>query len=397
MQSAQLKTNGNWQTSLREAHAAPAWDVARTGDAAKTGPYELAVIVPTYNEAQNIVLLYELLEQALADVRWEMIVVDDDSPDGTADIVRALSSTYSNVRVLHRIGRRGLSTAVIEGMLATSAKYVSVIDADHQHDEKKLKVMLELLRKRDLDIVVGSRYAAGGGVGNWNSQRAKMSQLATRAAKLVIKSDLKDPMSGFFMMRRKAFEGLVHNLSGEGYKILLDLFASADRPLNFVEVPYDFKARKHGESKLDSLVMWEYLILIFDKLFGKYIPARLMLFALVGFSGLIIHLSVFATIFFGMKQTFVAAQLAATVVAMTTNYFLNNFLTYRDQRKKGAALFGGLLIFYAICSLGIIGNVGVAKFMFEGQFQWWLSSIAGVVIGTLWNYAVSSMLIWNKK
>ncbi|PTD19001.1 glycosyltransferase [Sphingomonas fennica] len=378
-------------------------DVSSEGDRridmgrAARRPIELAVIVPTYNERENVGRLYGLLEDALQGVRWEMIVVDDDSPDGTAEFVREMSIDNQNVRAIQRVGRRGLSTAVIEGMLATGATKLAVIDADLQHDERKLPEMLDLLRSGQYDIVVGSRYTDGGGLGEWDSKRARMSQFATRLAGLVLKSDLKDPMSGFFMINRDAFERTMRGLSGEGYKILLDLFASADPPLRFAEVPYEFRTRQHGESKLDSAVLWEYLVLIVDKLVGRFIPARLLLFALVGGSGVVVHFATFAALYFGLKSTFVAAQTVATVVAMTTNYVFNNILTYRDKRKKGWSFLTGLIAFYAICGIGVIGNVGVANIMYTEKFTWWLSSAAGIVIGTLWNYSASSLFVWKKK
>lgn len=359
-------------------------------------PIELAVIVPTFNERQNVLTLYERVVEVLHGVRWEMIVVDDDSPDGTAALVRDFSAAHTDMRVIQRVGRRGLSTAVAEGMLATAAQRLAVIDADLQHDETRLLEMLEALRSGDYDIVVGSRYSDGGGLGDWSSQRARMSRLATRLAGLILKSDLRDPMSGFFMIERAAFERTMRSLSGEGYKILLDLFASANPPLRFKEVAYEFRARQFGDSKLDSAVLWEYLVLIVDKLVGRFIPARLVLFSLVGGSGVLIHFAIFGLLHFAFGQPFMTAQIGATLSAMTTNYIFNNFLTYRDQRKTGWRMLAGLAIFYAVCGVGLIGNVGVAQFLYEDSYTWWLSSAAGVLIGTLWNYSASRLTVWRK-
>ena len=245
-------------------------------------------------------------------LRWEAIFVDDDSPDGTADFLRELAQQRPDVRVIHRIGRRGLASACVEGVLSSSAPYFAVIDADMQHDEAILPKMLEKLKESNLDVVVGSRYVEGGSVEGWDGRRQLISRVAGRAARLVTKADLKDPMSGFFLMRRQAFDEVVRNLSQQGFKILLDLFASAPRPLRFSELPYQFRSRTHGESKLDSMVAWEYGMLLADKLFGQLIPPRLVLFGIVGALGLLVHMTVLGIALYA-GLAFAAAQTIAVV------------------------------------------------------------------------------------
>lgn len=360
-------------------------------------PIELAVIVPTFNEADNIQELHRRLVEVLEGVRWEMIVVDDDSRDGTPDRARELGELGFDVRVIRRIGRRGLSTAVVEGMMATSARYLAVIDADLQHDESLLMPMLEKLRTGDLDLVIGSRYIQGGGVGEWNERRARMSNFATKLAKLVVRAEISDPMSGYFMLTREAVERSVRKLSGEGYKILLDLFASAQPQLRFAELPYVFRPRLHGESKLDAAVLWEYLVLVLDKSIGRYIPPRLLLFVLVGGSGVVVHFAAFSAFFLSGAAAFRPAQFVATLVAMTSNYVFNNLITYRDARKHGWRFLTGLLGFYAVCSIGLIGNVGIASYAYDLHYEWWLAVLSGIVVGTVWNYAASSMFVWKRK
>jgi dolichol-phosphate mannosyltransferase len=252
---------------------------------------ELTVVVPSFNEIDNVEPLIERLRDALDGIAWEVIYVDDDSSDGTAAKVRELSQTDPRVRCIQRIGRRGLSTAVIEGMLASSAPYLAVIDADLQHDEKLLPSMLATLKSDGLDIVVGSRYVARGAIGDWDKRRSVMSRIATRLARLVVSAEIADPLSGFFMLHRSAFERTARRLSGSGFKILLDLFASAPTPYRFAELPYVFGERIHGESKLDSLVIWEYLMLLLDKRVGRWVPVRFVLFAAIGGSGVIVHLA----------------------------------------------------------------------------------------------------------
>ena len=360
-------------------------------------PIELAVIVPTFNEVGNIEELHRRLAKALDGVRWEMIVVDDDSTDGTQSRALDLAQKGFDVRILRRIGRRGLSTAVVEGMLATPAMYLAVIDADLQHDESKLPAMLDQLRQGGIDLVVGSRYIDGGGILSWTDVRARMSSFATIIAQRLLGADLSDPMSGYFVITRDALERTVRRLSGEGYKILLDLFASSNPPLRFVEVPYVFRPRISGESKLDAAVLWEYLVLILDKSIGRYIPTRLLLFILVGGTGLVIHYAIFASMYLTNVASFAEAQLTATLVAMTSNYAFNNILTYRDARKRGWRFLIGLIGFYAVCSVGIAGNVGIASFAFQEHYDWWSAAFAGILIGTMWNFAASSIFVWNRR
>lgn len=363
-------------------------------DLSQARVFELTILAPCFNERDNVAELVQRLTIALAGVNWEVIFVDDDSPDGTAAVVRELAQTNARVRCLQRIGRRGLSTAVVEGMLASSAPYLAVIDADLQHDETILPLMLEELRKGEVDIVVGSRYVDGGSIGAWDEKRASMSALATRLAGLVMKQNVRDPMSGFFAITRPVLDSCVRRLSGHGFKILLDLFASSPNPLRVKEIAYTFRARQHGESKLDSTVLIDFGLLLLDKLFGRYVPARFLMFAAVGFTGVLVHFLVLRLAMFSFD--FIVAQAIATVVAMTSNFFINNLLTYRDRRLTGAALLTGLLSFYAVCSVGAIANVGVASAVFRQEYSWWLAGLAGIAVGVVWNYAVSSIFTWKK-
>ncbi|MEY9704894.1 glycosyltransferase [Bradyrhizobium diazoefficiens] len=363
---------------------------------AQEGP-ELSVIVPTFNERDNVTVLYRRLEATLASVAWEVVFVDDNSPDGTWDVVRALAQRDSRVRCVRRIGRRGLSGACIEGILASSAPFVAVIDADLQHDETQLPKMLLLLASDEADLVVGSRYIEGYKSEGFNKQRAGASALATEVARKMLRVEIADPMSGFFMVRRDRFEELAPKLSVHGFKILLDLVATAHGSLPAVEIPYTFGARQHGESKLDSMVALDFLGLVLAKLSNDILSLRFILFAMVGGIGLVVHL---ATLFIGLhvfKAPFAEAQAAGAVVAMTSNFVLNNFLTYRDQRLKGFALLRGLIAFYIVCSVGLLANVGVAFSVYDQEPIWWLAGLAGALMGVVWNYAMSGLFVWRKK
>ncbi len=359
---------------------------------------ELTIVVPTFNERDNIRPLLDLIARALDGDSYEVVFVDDDSRDGTLEELQALSRADPRVRYIHRIGRRGLSSAVVEGMLSSSATYLAVIDADLQHDETLLPDMLAVLRGGEADVVVGSRYADGGGIGQWDGTRQLISRAATRIARLIIRADLTDPMSGFFMLTREAFAGSVRNLSTQGYKILLDIFASHPSSLRLREIPYEFRIRQHGESKLDALVTWEYLMLVADKLFGRFVPVRFLMFLIVGGLGVFVHFGVLTLLLKGLGSEFEIAQTGATVAAMTFNFFLNNLLTYRDRRLRGFwRVSGGLVSFYAVCSLGAVANVGVATVAFKEEFDWRLAALAGIVVGVVWNYAATSLFTWKQK
>lgn len=371
-------------------------DRATVGSGLRHGA-RLSIVVPAFNEVANVGLLVDAVEQAIPSVAWEIVFVDDNSPDGTADRVREVALVDQRVRIVQRIGRRGLSSACVEGMLSTAAPYIVVMDCDLQHDERQLAAMFDIISSGEVDLVVGSRYIDGGGVGDWDSRRAAASRLATRMATSLTRTPISDPMSGFFMITREAFERSLPRLSTVGFKILLDIAASTPVPLKIAEVPYQFRTRQHGESKLDTLVLWEYLQLILDKAFGRIIPVRFISFALVGIFGLLVHFSILSLLFIGFGVSFGPSQTVATIVAITNNFMLNNLLTYRDQRLRGPALLRGWVSFNLVCATGAAANVGVADWLFERQYYWVASAIAGVLISVVWNYAMSSVFTWRKK
>jgi dolichol-phosphate mannosyltransferase len=357
---------------------------------------ELSIVVPTFNEQNNVHALVHELSTTLAGIAWEVIFVDDDSPDGTAQVVRSLARKHSYVRCVQRIGRRGLSSACIEGMLGSSAPYLAVMDGDLQHDPSIIPAMFKLLKSTNSEIVVGSRYTEGGATTGLDRVRLAFSRIATHLGHTVLPESLKDPMSGFFMLRRTLLEEVVHQLSGLGFKILLDVFASARRPIAFREVPFEFRPRYSGESKLDTEVAWEYLMLLADKLIGRYVPVRFVAFAGIGGLGVGVHLLILSALYRLGRVDFVSAQAISTLITMLFNYFLNNVLTYRDKRRRGVRWLTGLASFVAVCSVGAIANVGVAAYLFNRQSEWLLAAVAGVLVGAVWNYSVSSVYTWGR-
>lgn len=362
-----------------------------------TSPLELSIVIPTFNERDNITPLIGLVEKALHGVAWELIFVDDNSPDGTAEVVKAQAATDPRIRCIRRIGRRGLAGASIEGMLSSSAPFVAVMDGDLQHDESILMTMLTTLRSDDVDLVIATRKRDGDHITGLSGVRSLISDFGKTLSAFVIPADVTDPMSGFFMIRRSHVEAIAPRLSTDGFKILADMLATTPTPLRIREVLYVFRNRQHGESKLDARVAFDYLGFLVHHLTGRVIPIRFFLFGLVGFSGVIVHL---VSLKFALSHLpaigFDGAQLVATFVAMVSNFLLNNQLTYRDRRINGWAIVPGFLLFAASCSIGVIANIGLAGFIFHGGQEWWVAGLAGAITGAVFNYVTSSVLVWRK-
>jgi dolichol-phosphate mannosyltransferase len=376
-----------------ELPAAPVW----RGDCAVPvrSAFDLSVIVPTFNEAGNVELLVAALERALQDLQWEVIFVDDDSSDGTTARLVSLALTDRRVRVLRRIGRRGLASACVEGLLSTSSPLLAVMDADLQHDESLLPRMFDLLAANRADVVVGTRYAEGGGcAAAWNPWRRRLSGWATGLTHRVLRLELTDPMSGFFMVRRTVLEGALYRLSNLGFKMLLDLLLSAPVPPRVAELPYNFRCRQTGRSKLDLGVGRDFVLLLLDKTVGQWVPLRVLSFAAVGLLGVAVNLGLLKALL-AAGVAFVAAQTLAVGVSMCGNFLANNALTYADRRLSGWRAVCGLAKFVAACGLGAVANVGVASLLYAQQGGWMWSGLAGIAVGVGWNYIATSLFVWS--
>jgi dolichol-phosphate mannosyltransferase len=358
---------------------------------------ELSVIIPALNELENVSPMLAALEKSLHGIAWEVIFVDDDSPDDTATYVRKLAQEDARVRCIQRINRRGLASACVEGMLACASPYMVILDADMQHDEKIIPEMLANLKEDDVDLVIGSRNMEGGSMGVLASHRVWISRTATLLSRLALKHPVNDPMSGFFMLRRTFFEKIMRQLSAKGFKILLDILVTAGSSVNFREQPYIMRERHHGESKLSAVVIWEFLSLVAFKILGRVFPARFISFAAVGLSGVLVHLIALGIFHRIMEFEFILAQAAATLIAMTSNYILNNHFTFHDRRLRGKDFFKGLISFYLACSLGAVINVAVAEMLFSKTVPWWLAGSIGAVVGAVWNYATTTTFTWKEK
>jgi dolichol-phosphate mannosyltransferase len=356
---------------------------------------DLAIVVPTYREGGNISRLHALIASVLADVDWELVFVDDDSDDGSLEELAGLARSDERVRYIRRIGRRGLASACIEGTRSTKAPHVCIMDADLQHDERLIPAMLDLLKREGAELVVGSRYLPAGGTGALPPARVLMSRVATLFSRTLSGVGLSDPMSGFFMFRRSLFDEVEPRLYGRGFKILLDIVLSCRRAVAYREIPYTMRARQHGDSKLSAAVVWDLLIMLVHNLLGRLLPARFVSFAAIGASGVVVHLLVLWSLHRVVGTGFLGAQALATLVAMTNNFLLNDFLTYNDRRLQGAKRLHGLLSFYLVCGVGAIANVAIADRLFALSLAWWLAGLSGAMCGAVWNYAVTAIITWR--
>jgi len=372
-------------------------DVAKAA-AAVAKPLELAVVLPTLNERANVAPMVERLEEALGPSGWEAVFVDDNSRDGTADLIREIAKTDSRVRVIQRIGRRGLASAAIEGMCATAAPYVAVMDADHQHDPRLLLDMLEAVKSGEYDLAYASRFAAGGSAEGLSSKgREKGSRIANSLARKLTGTELSDAMSGFFLLRTDQLRSQAVRLSGIGFKIMLDILATAHPPLRVKEFPLKFAERAAGESKLDHGVVLDFLAGLYERWLGRFIPTRFALFGTVGALGVIVHMAVLTPLYKLMHVPFTLAQATAAIVAMTFNFWLNNLLTYRDQKLTGLRAFCfGWAKFCMTCAIGAFANVAVAAMLNDNGVHWYAAAIIGVTVASVWNYALSSKFVWGR-
>jgi dolichol-phosphate mannosyltransferase len=357
----------------------------------------LSVIAPTYREAANVPILFERLKGALGEAGWEMIVVDDDSPDGTFHVASALASADPRMRCIRRVNRSGLAGAVIEGILSSSADYVAVIDADLQHDETILPQMRQALVD-GADLAIGTRVADPAIERGLSPARQRLSNAGAELFNRISGLRVTDPMSGFFMIRRAIVAAIAPSLSPDGFKILADILLCAPEGIKVVETSYVFRRRQAGESKLSALVGLDFLGLIAHHATAGVLPIRFALFAAVGALGLVVHLSVlkFLVGLYG-ASSFGLEQFIATIVAMTSNFMINNEVTYREKRYSGVRILLGLLLFALVCSVGAVANINIASWVYQRHNVWWVAGLSGAVVGVVWNYAVSSAFVWRKR
>lgn len=358
---------------------------------------ELALVIPTLNEAGNIQALYQELQTVLKGIDHQIIFVDDDSADQTRNEIHALIAEDHRVSLIHRIGRRGLSSACLEGMAASKSNYLLVMDADLQHDSSIIPQMLEKIKHDGCDLVIGSRFNQGAEVEGLSKFREISSRFVNRVLKYFTKHPISDPLSGFFMLPRALYDETKYKTSGIGFKILLDFILSTKRPLTIEEIPFRFRERHDGISKLDISITSEFAGLLIEKVSNGKFPMRFLMFLCVGGVGMMFHFTAMWILYRQLHVGFIASQAVSTYLAMSMNFYLNNVFTYRDQRLKGLQTLRGLLLFIVVCSVGAANNLIVAGALYEWGMFWIIAALTGAIYGSVWNYFMTSILVWFKR
>ncbi len=367
----------------------------------KQSPVELSVIIPTYKESENVGEIVTRLDATLTDTVWEVIFVDDASPDGTADVVRQIARIDHRVRLISRHNRRGLASAVVEGALAAASDIVAVMDGDLQHDETVLPGMFKMVKNDEAQIVSASRFLREDGADGLSSQtRVAISNTGIKLANRLFGLDMSDPLTGFFVVQRDVVLNALPELSELGFKILMDLVISAEPRPKIKEVPFRFRERMHGESKLDNRVMYDFFLFFLEKKVSSIIPlpARFLSFALINSIGILVHLAILVPLVSVASVGFAVSQLAATVISMGFNYTVNNLVTYSDRQLKGAKFYIGFIVFAALCSLGVIANIGVASMLHDDYpgIVYLIPAVAGALVTVVWNYVATGAFVWGR-
>ena len=356
-------------------------------------PIELSVIIPTYNEKSNISVILDRIVQTLeGKVTFEILVVDDDSPDQTWAAVKKVGETDPRIRLLRRIGRRGLSSAVVEGFSAARGSTLAVIDADLQHDERILPEMYAA--SKEANLVVGSRKAEGGKIENWNILRRWVSNIATLLAKIFLVTPLKDPMSGFFLLKRETFTRIESEINPRGFKILLEiLFRSKEKKIK--EIGYTFRPRVAGVSKLSTSTIFDFLYSLLELRFGHWISLRFLKYAAVGASGVGVNLLTLWVLHEKLQMGASFSLSIAIFLSMLSNFFLNNQFTFRDYALHSQALWIGFFRFLLVCSVGALINYALTQFWVNHGGNLYLADAVGISVATVWNYVVNQHVTWN--
>jgi dolichol-phosphate mannosyltransferase len=359
---------------------------------------KLSVVLPTYNESANVTPIANQLLPLREQYSLEIIFVDDDSQDGTADVIRSLAHLHPEVRLIRRVGRAGLSSAIKEGILDATGDLVAVMDCDGQHEPAMVLAALQSLRETGADLLIGSRFHADANIKGLSRQRERNSTWANAVARFSLPRyrQLTDYMSGFFVCQLQPVLPYVRQIDVNGFKFLYELLAISRGRLNVDEMPLQFQPRISGESKLNLAVVWDLGISILHTLLLRSVPRRAISFGLVGMTGIATHLTIYslARSLFGFS--FELAQVFAVVGAATTNFLINNVLTFRTQQLAGIPLLLGLLRFLLVTSMGMVANVGVSTALYHRATQQpLLAMFAGIAVDFVWKYAASSKFVWN--
>ena len=356
-----------------------------------------SIVLPTYNEANNIkIIINELIKLLEKNYVYEIIVIDDNSPDHTWRIVEEEYINYQNIFCFRRIKKRGLSSAIVDGFMLSKFNNMIVLDSDLQHDLKIIPNIIDKL-SNNFDLVIGSRYINNDSMKDWNFFRRLLSQFATKISNFIQDSITTDPMSGFFGIKKKLFLEVVNQLDIKGYKILLDIVAVLKNKKNFknIDIPYKFKERIYGESKLTGEILIESLDLIYSKLFGSILPVNFIKFITVGSFGALIHFSILFFLYKFLDYSYSFALICSIEFSIIFNYFLNNIWTFRFVKLFGKQNLIGLIKFNLFSGIGGIIAYLVSQNLYNLDFNWVISSLLGAIVASLWNYNLNKIMTWR--
>ena len=376
----------------------------------------VSVISPTYCEVDNVEPLIAALGAALEGIDYEIIIVDDDSPDRTWERVQQVARSDDRVRVIRRFGDPGLSQAVLAGMAASSGEVIAVIDADGQHDERALPRMIEQITSDSADIVIGTRAADGGSYGDWSNSRRLVSWVATLIARVLLRVPVTDPMSGFFAVSRSTYDELGPTINPRGFKILLE-FVGRRRRLRISEVGYTFRNRTHGETKMSPSVIRSYLLAVIELRAGHQVKGEFVLYALVGVTGVAVNLVVFSiaeAIGLPNFRTGISSWidpvewsvLLGVQASIIWNFALNNTFTFWERRFSRRQLPFGFALFEVFSVLGLVINLGVFQFLQSTGWGFdlvgrepsrYLHHIAGLLVALVGNYFLNVNYTWRRR
>ncbi len=357
----------------------------------------LSLVIPTYNEAENLPILIDRLCSVLSLIDYELIVVDDDSPDGTWRLAETMAADNSRIRSLRRIGERGLSSAVMLGMSTAEGSVIAVIDADLQHDPRVLPEMIKPILADRADIVVASREVEGGSYGDFTTSRRTLSVAGAALARTLTGTPVSDPMSGYFAVSRAHMERVAPKVNPRGFKILLEFLARGDRP-RVAEIGYEFGLRQHGETKLTTSVAFSYLLSLIGLFTGRLLSATMTAYLLVGLFGVLVQ---FGALGIATTAGITFAAALAMEISVLSNYWMNNRFTFAPERRRGARFISGLVPFHLVAAHGLLIQIGLVTTatgttsgLGEGPLGY---RLAGIALATAGNFALNRHLTWRPR